>query len=171
MKYVESMIAWAPATRKPSRRRSARPGSVKVVPWPDTNGLASEYPCTVGACFTWLRELSKHKREKLLFIDFHTLTVRDGINPADAHREFLKIDEYRRLIAPDIEGAEDDFEAEEAPKPKRSDAQRPPPPPRTRRAHKRKTARARIGLRPEPKRLRRTKAAIARRAIPAWLDE
>jgi hypothetical protein len=38
----------------------------------------------------------------MLFIDFHTITVRDGIDPQAA----LKIDEYRRRIAPGITGAE-----------------------------------------------------------------
>jgi hypothetical protein len=39
-----------------------------------------------------------------MFIDFHTLVVRDGIDPQAAHREFLKIDEYRKRIAPDTPG-------------------------------------------------------------------
>ncbi len=45
----------------------------------------------------------------MMFIDFHTLIVRDGIDPQAAHREFLKIDEYRRRISPDIDGAADTF--------------------------------------------------------------
>ncbi len=40
-----------------------------------------------------------------LFIDFHTMVVRDGIDPLAAHQEFLKIDEYRERISPDIPGA------------------------------------------------------------------
>jgi hypothetical protein len=32
--------------------------------------------------------------------------VRDGIDPMAAHREFLKIGEYRRRISAEIEGAE-----------------------------------------------------------------
>lgn len=43
----------------------------------------------------------------LLFIHFHTLVVRDGIPIADAHREFLKIKEYRATISRDISGADD----------------------------------------------------------------
>lgn len=163
------MIAWAPSWRTPTGRRTARPGSVKVVPWPDSEDLASEHPSTVGACLARLHKLNKHQRAAQLFIDFHTLVVRDGISPADAHREFLKIDEYRRLIAPDIVGAEDDFEVAEAAKAKKSNTHRSPPPSRARRAHKRKAARARIGLRPEPKRPQRKKATAARRAIPNWL--
>ena len=42
-----------------------------------------------------------------LFIVFHTLVVRDGVDPLKAHREFLKIDEYRRRIDSEIDGADD----------------------------------------------------------------
>jgi hypothetical protein len=42
-----------------------------------------------------------------LFITFHTLVVRDRVDPLKAHREFLKIDEYRRRIDSEIEGADD----------------------------------------------------------------
>jgi hypothetical protein len=44
----------------------------------------------------------------MMFIAFHTMVVRDGIDPQAAHDEFLKISEYRRRIAPDIEGADRD---------------------------------------------------------------
>ena len=43
----------------------------------------------------------------MLFIRFHTLVARDGISPEVAHREFLKIDEYRWVISRDTSGAED----------------------------------------------------------------
>lgn len=46
------------------------------------------------------------EQAKILFIDFHTIVVRDGVSPQDAHREFLKIDEYREFISPDIDGAD-----------------------------------------------------------------
>jgi hypothetical protein len=36
-----------------------------------------------------------------LFIEFHTLVVRDGIDPQAAHEAFLAVDEYRDLISPD----------------------------------------------------------------------
>ena len=42
-----------------------------------------------------------------MFITFHTLVVRDGVDPLKAHSEFLKIDEYRRRIDSEIEGADD----------------------------------------------------------------
>ena len=40
-----------------------------------------------------------------VFIEFHTMVVRDGIHPQVAHAEFLKIDEYAETIALDIPGA------------------------------------------------------------------
>lgn len=40
-----------------------------------------------------------------LFLEFHTLVVRDGIDPQALHKEFLKIDEYCWHLAPDVEGA------------------------------------------------------------------
>jgi hypothetical protein len=41
----------------------------------------------------------------MVFINFHTLIVRDGIPIEKAHRAFLAIDEYREHISPDIPGA------------------------------------------------------------------
>lgn len=63
---------------------------------------------TCGACMTSLHNLDAAGRIAQLFIDFHTCVVRDGISPEDAHREFLKIDEYRTYISPDIPGADRD---------------------------------------------------------------
>jgi hypothetical protein len=40
-----------------------------------------------------------------VFVEFNTLTVRDRIPIDAAHREFLKVKQYRTHIAPDIEGA------------------------------------------------------------------
>ncbi|MEH3117107.1 MAG: hypothetical protein PGN25_05720 [Methylorubrum populi] len=45
------------------------------------------------------------QRLAMLFIDFNTLVVRDGIDPKEAHRAFLVIDEYRDRISPDVPGA------------------------------------------------------------------
>jgi hypothetical protein len=41
-----------------------------------------------------------------MFLDFHAMVVRDGIDPQALHAEMLKVDEYRQHIARDIEGAE-----------------------------------------------------------------
>ncbi len=39
-----------------------------------------------------------------LFIDFHTIVVRDRVDPQKAHEAFLAIDEYREHISPDTPG-------------------------------------------------------------------
>jgi hypothetical protein len=39
-----------------------------------------------------------------IFIDFHMIVLRDGVDVQAAHRAFLKIDEFRGSIAPDIPG-------------------------------------------------------------------
>lgn len=41
-----------------------------------------------------------------MFIEFNMLVVREKLDPQTAHNEFLKIDEYRRWIAPDMPGAD-----------------------------------------------------------------
>jgi hypothetical protein len=41
-----------------------------------------------------------------VFVEFNTLVVRDRISIDDAHREFLKIRQYRCFVAPDVSGAE-----------------------------------------------------------------
>ena len=42
----------------------------------------------------------------MLFIEFNTIVVRDQVPVEAVHREFLKIDEYRKRISPDIPGAD-----------------------------------------------------------------
>jgi hypothetical protein len=92
------MVAWTPARQPWSDHAECygtAPGAIEVGPWPDATGWS---------------DIARHKfattgKVMMLFIDFHTVTVRDGIDPQAAHREFLKVDEYRRRISRDIEGA------------------------------------------------------------------
>ena len=44
--------------------------------------------------------------ERMVFITFHTLVVRDGMDVAATHRAFLQIDEYRWSCCPDLAGAQ-----------------------------------------------------------------
>ena len=96
-------VAWAPD----------EPESVEVGPWPDHTGWTACRPeqslFTTGCCELERREWPDDRKVLMMFLDFHTLVVRDGIDPQAAHREFLKIDEYRRRISPDIDGAADTF--------------------------------------------------------------
>ena len=85
------------------------PESVEVGPWPDKTGWSDQYRYTGGCCELARHEWPEDRKVMMMFIDFHTLVVRDGIDPQAAHREFLKIDEYHRRISPDIDGAADTF--------------------------------------------------------------
>ena len=95
MKLVEAMYGW--------NRNSDEIG---VGPWPDTTGWSDRYSLSGGACYTNIRQMSSDQQVAQIFIDFHTLVVRDGVDVQAVHRAFLKIDEFRRSIAPDILGAD-----------------------------------------------------------------
>lgn len=111
MKITECMIAWTP--RHPWNRDSATYGQVKVGPWPDRSGWTRNYSRTCGACFTATHGMAEWQRIAMLFVDFNTLVARDNIDPTEAHRAFLAIDEYRWLISPDLKGATYPDEEEE----------------------------------------------------------
>ena len=88
------MVAWTPG----------EPEAVEVGPWPDLTGWSCRLDFTTGCCELARHEWPEDRKVMKMFIDFHTLIVCDGINPQAAHLEFLKIDEYRRRISPDIDG-------------------------------------------------------------------
>lgn len=104
------MVAWTPAeaagARSPVIRGHAPPGSIKVGPWPDERGWSDRYAMTIGCCMLERHKWPLDHKVMMMFIDFHSCVVGDGIDPQAAHREFLKIAEYRRRISPDIEGAD-----------------------------------------------------------------
>jgi hypothetical protein len=101
MKANRALVAWTPASIKDGPKvkvgellsRDAR------IDWTDP------YLFTGGAAYASRRTMSTAEQVASVFIDFHTMVVRDGVLPEIAHREFLKIDEYRHHIAPDIKGA------------------------------------------------------------------
>lgn len=97
MKASEALIAWTPGESH----------KVKVGPLlrDGTPDWTVGYDFTGGAAYTARRKMVGDAADRMLFIEFHTLVVRDGIDPQAAHREFLKIDEYAEAIAPDIPGA------------------------------------------------------------------
>jgi hypothetical protein len=101
----EWTVCWTPIHGPWSERDSA--GDVLVARLGDEAYWDRRYAMTGGCCYR-----SRHVADDgspvplqtkimMLFIDFHTLVVRDGIDPEKAHREFLKIDECRRRISPD----------------------------------------------------------------------
>ncbi len=104
------MVAWNPkrGTSDPVETTEFPDGAVKVGPWPDTTGWSRHYDSTAGCCDTARHAMDHWQKIALLFVDFHHLVVGGGIDPIAAHREFLQIDEFRRVLAPDAEGAEQD---------------------------------------------------------------
>jgi hypothetical protein len=63
------------------------------------------YRFTGGAAYIEARKIRGEKAKLAALIEWHTIVVRDGIDPQVAHNEFLKIDEYRDALPPDIRGA------------------------------------------------------------------
>lgn len=102
MRYRACMIAWQPK----GSYRSAPEGSVKVGLLANAHWSVS-YLMTSGGCFTASRTWPAMQAVLQVLMDFNTLTVRDDIDPAEAHREFLRIDEYQFMISTDCPGAED----------------------------------------------------------------
>jgi hypothetical protein len=86
------------------------PGAVEVGPWPDTTGWSRRYSRRTGCCDEARRDWPLDLKIGQLFIDFHTLIVRDRIDPRHAHIEFLKIHEYVERISPDLVVDDDDDE-------------------------------------------------------------
>lgn len=104
MKFRDAMYAWTPTTDTSTKSQTA--GKVMVGLHPDLTRWSKPYSRSAGACYLKLKVKPEVEQIAQLFIDFHTMVVRDGIDPQVAHREFLKIDEYRERISPDIPGAQ-----------------------------------------------------------------
>jgi hypothetical protein len=103
MKQLEAMIAWTPKHWADVKPDTA--GKVVVVRFPNEAGLSDRYAMTGGACYAEQHRAPEWQRIAMLFIEFNTIVVRDGIDPQEAHHAFLAIDEYRLKIAPDQQGA------------------------------------------------------------------
>ena len=95
MKLLDVMIAWNPGTDQ-----------IDVVLWPDKSRSAVALRWTAGACNNEWKTATPEGRLMLLFVHFNTIAVRDRVPVQAAHSAFLKIDEYRRAIAPDQKGAD-----------------------------------------------------------------
>jgi hypothetical protein len=104
-KQLACMVAWTPPN---SLYHQATSGKVAVGPWPDTKGWSDSFSSTSGACYADRHKMPEWQRIAMLFIDFHTIVVRDGIDTQAAHEAFLAIDEYRWKISPDTKGATDE---------------------------------------------------------------
>jgi hypothetical protein len=103
IKASEALIAWTPA----ESWKEATRGQIKVgrLLQEDETDWTRPYAYTGGAAYTRVRDLEGAGSVAQVFVDFHTVTVRDGIDPKAAHAEFLNIEEYAEHIAADIEGS------------------------------------------------------------------
>lgn len=103
MKHYNAVIVWTPNLEHvPLEDR----GQVSVRTLQSCkNWSKPDFARTCGAVEGSRRNPSA-ENVMMVFVDFHTLVVRDGIDPKAAHAAFLAIDEYRRIISHDIDGAD-----------------------------------------------------------------
>lgn len=103
MKLNDAFLVWAPSwlsdnpnagrvlvCDRETMKRATDPGRPDRMPMWVQLGVGSG----TGA-------INADQRLALMFIDFHSIIVRDGIDPMAAHIEFSKVDEYREHISPD----------------------------------------------------------------------
>jgi hypothetical protein len=109
MKAHDALIAWTPVH---TTHRPKTIGQVKVGPLLHDGGedWSKLFAFTGGAAQVDRRKWRGAKSVAQVFIEFHTLVVRDGIDPQVAHKAFLVIDEYAEAISPDIPGAREPSE-------------------------------------------------------------
>jgi len=101
MKYRDCMIVWTPID---SHVYKATAGRIEVGPHPPRNDdFGKNYAYSGGSCFLDRKRYPLWQQVALMLTDFHQIVVR---NPQVVHTAFLAIDEYRAVIAPDIDGAE-----------------------------------------------------------------
>lgn len=109
MKASEAIVAWTPNRGHWADKETA--GMVAVGPFMDAASdvdWTAVYAMTGGAANVSRRKMKGPLQKMMVFVEFNTLVVRDGIDPNDAHKAFLKIDEYAETISPDIPGARGD---------------------------------------------------------------
>lgn len=104
MKLADCLIAWTP----PDDHSRGKPtfGKVQVFSFPDIDRLSDGYTMSDGMCMALWQSATHWQRLALLFTLFNTMVVRDGIDPREAHRALLQIEEYRRMLPDDQEGAD-----------------------------------------------------------------
>jgi hypothetical protein len=89
MKLRDTKIAWNP-------RGGIQVGSRHEHGWDEGYRRT-----TGGVCFD-IRAARGEAAKVFALAEFHAIVLRDGVRIRDAHREFLKIDEYRDAIAPEL---------------------------------------------------------------------
>lgn len=88
------MIAWNP-----------RSSEVRIGPWPDRTGWSRGLRMTGGACFQDVQEMDGETHRRYLLNLFHTLVIRDGVDPQAAHKALCGIAEFATSINLECAGA------------------------------------------------------------------
>ena len=92
--YRSVMIAWTPKTAR------ARSG-----PWPDKTGWSDAYLMTGGACYVTVRAMPPDIAKAYLINLFHTMVIRDQVDPTEAHKALCGVTEFREAINAEVVGA------------------------------------------------------------------
>lgn len=95
MKLKNALTAWNPQSAE-----------VKVGPLLDRENWfdwTKPYLMTGGAAEVYVRELEGIEAGHFIMSEFIGLVVRDGVDLQAAYREFMKIEEFRKAVPPDLE--------------------------------------------------------------------
>lgn len=98
MKANEALIAWPPGSKD-----EIGVGPLLAV---GARDWTHPYRYTGGAAFTQTRDKAGVESVAQVFVDFHTIVVRDGLDPVAVHREFPKIEEYADNVSPELKPSE-----------------------------------------------------------------
>jgi hypothetical protein len=104
LRLSDANVSWVPKWRKGCYR-----GAVWISPyWDGEDRVPGELCSRANAGFgpQHAKEGDLPAQALSLFCLFHTLVIRDGINPKRLHEEFLsRLGVYREVISPDAPGA------------------------------------------------------------------
>lgn len=97
MKAENTTIAWTPAWTDSPKTEETR-GQVILAPVPPRSAIDGFAQWVYAAN----RQQSAEAQIAQVFVHFHTMVVRDGVDPKVAHDALIKIDEFREAVSPDI---------------------------------------------------------------------
>ena len=95
------VVAWTPA----GDLDDPTAGKIRIGHKAGNNAWSRPYAFVEGAVWVGWKDQPLAVRVVRMLLLFQAIVVRDGIDPQLAHKEFLKVDEYRRNIACDIPGS------------------------------------------------------------------
>lgn len=95
-KARETIIAWTPGT-----------DLVASGPFHAPGGWSDSYEYTGGAAFADVREMSDQVVRQYLLNLFHTMVIRDRVDPSAAHDALCWIDEFATSINLECPGAKE----------------------------------------------------------------